>query len=380
MRRRNNSATSLKTLEQCELKYYLSYEDKIDGIEDDTKSLSFGKIVHLSLQEIYTIFTNSLKPGSRFSGEDYDRVYNTYFKAAAEEKLSDVVLLQEGWSIVKSRMDSFNYDEKVLSIENVFTLETPKGTKFTGAMDKVLEIDDSTILIVDYKTSQMALTQSEADSDIQVSMYDLAASILWPKKTIVVMLDYLRLTPVMTFRTAAQRKMFRDFLDHTDDYIVSLDETTVKPKLNQFCGWCKFKKTCPAFTRITSRFTEKELFLSGMSTDELIVEWKTISDVKKAAEAHSRSIKMFVENVVRESDSCSLDGTSEKLSRVQNASTRYNIEDIKDVIPTQDMFRVCTVNKSSLDKYLVDHPDIAEKVKDKAQVSYMSPFFKVQKK
>lgn len=380
MKERTHSASSLKTLELCEYKYLRTYEEKHSKIEDQENALPFGTTVHLALEKLYALHRTRQSSEYRFSKKDYDYIYEQFINKAAETKLMDVKLLDEGWSIIRGKMDSFDYSEKVLVTEFKFDLKTPAGTSFLGYIDKIIEIDENTVAVVDYKTSMMAETQEEADSDIQLSMYDLAVSMVMPKyKTIVLVLDYLRLQPVMSYRTKEQRRLFSDFLDSTNKYIKDKDKSKVVPSLNSLCGWCPFKSECPEFIKAITESPASIPAIDKLPTDELISKWKQYRGISKAVESATSVLKMKIEEMMKESDD-GIIGTSERLVSSQNTRLQYDIAGLRDIIPDSDLLKMCSISKNAVDKYVANHGDLSFKIRAAASVAYNSPYFKVVRK
>lgn len=379
---RHHSASSLKTLSQCEYKYKCAYVDKKPKIENsDEQFLPFGICVHHALEKLYLMHKERFNTEYRFTKEDYDYVYMEFMNKAAETKLNDIKLLEEGWGMLKSRMDGFDYSENVIAVEVGFKLSTEKGTDFLGYIDKAVEIDEDTLLILDYKTSRMAMTQNEADSDIQLSMYDLAASILWPKyKTIVLVLDYLRLKPVMSYRTPEQRKLFIDYLDSTNKYILGKAPEDVKPQLNSLCGWCAFKTMCPAFIKATTEMPESFELVMDVSVDELIEKWERLRNIYKASDGASRALKMHIEKLMRVNGGEDLLGSEHRIALSQNTRVSYDVGALKDFIPAEELLSLCNVSKTAVDKYMSNHSSkLSDAIKSAAQISYTSPSIRIYK-
>ena len=209
MRERPLSASSVKTYLQCLLKYYYHYEDKKPR-EGKSGPLAFGIAIHRALEYLHgAVSQTGESPGPKL----YDEVLKLFMQEATANGLDDASIYQEGRDMLISRLDGIDPQEKILGLELEFHLKTPAGTPYTGSIDKLIELDEETVVIVDYKTSRMALSQGEADTDIQMSMYDLAVSELFPQyKTIICAFDYLRLSEVVTHRTPEQRQVFVEFL------------------------------------------------------------------------------------------------------------------------------------------------------------------------
>jgi len=218
MKERPLSASSIKAFLQCTLQYYYRYEGKKPRPGSGTAA-AFGTALHIALEELYKLVRDSGKPPTK---KDYDDIINVFISAAIKEGVEGQNLYDEGISILTSRLDNINPNDKILGLEVDFNLKTPAGTPFAGYIDKLIELDDETIAVVDYKSSYISLTQEEADEDIQLSMYDLAVSTMYPQhRTIICALDYLRNGEVITHRTPEQRANFVKFLDNIYQVIIN---------------------------------------------------------------------------------------------------------------------------------------------------------------
>ena len=145
---------------------------------------------------------------------DKKKVIDKYEAVAVKEGIEDKLIHAEGKSLVKKRLDSFDLG-KILGLEIEFGFKggddviTREGVPLIGAIDKVVEIDDDTLLIVDYKTSRTAPTADQMKVDNQLSIYDLVASYKWPQyKRIILSLDLLRSEMLYTYRTPEEREEF----------------------------------------------------------------------------------------------------------------------------------------------------------------------------
>jgi len=84
-------------------------------------------------------------------------------------------------------------NRKILAIEKEFHIELDNGIPIYGFIDIVSELDEDTVEIIDWKFGKWQLPQDEAIYDIQLRMYAVAASILYPQyKNIICTLEYPR--------------------------------------------------------------------------------------------------------------------------------------------------------------------------------------------
>lgn len=374
MRKRPLSSSSINTYLQCLLKYYYRYEDKKPR-GGKTGPLAFGIAMHEALEYLHTVIGET---GEAPDAEVYDKVLGVFMSSATENGLSDMAVYQEGRDILLARLDAVNPKEKVLGLELRFELETAKGVPYLGSIDKLVELDKDTVAIIDYKTSKMALTQAEADVDIQLSMYDLAVSEMFPQySTIICAFDYLRLSEVVTHRTPEQRKLFVGFLDAIYTNICMTEEEDVKPNLNTFCPWCDAKGYCPRYKQV---LTDVDLVLpptGELSDEEFVGFWSDLMASKKIIDGHQRELKAEAFERMKSSDI--IRGSSQELYRIQSSRLNYDPKTVYKVAGPEAYVRMSSVGKITVDRFLRDNPEYAEEIKASASFSFMSPSFRVRK-
>lgn len=382
MKRKAVSATYMSSFTQCLQKFYFKYHtDKSPVMSGEARA--FGSAVHEALEEMYT----RLSAGTRLpTEEDYEAVYKSFLESALSNQLSDQSLYEEGRVMLKSRLDTYDPQEKIVGLELKFgwpnstpkiDVFTPGGTPLMGAIDKLCELDEDTIVITDYKTSRTALTDSEAAVDGQLSLYDLVISILYPQyKNRILVLDYLRLGPVITHRTNEQREWFSKKLDILYDQIDKLTEDDIKPRLNEFCGWCDFKNHCPAYYKVIN---DPDLLVKPLETykdTDFVEEWVRINHTRRMVENYKNELAMHASSLLRDTGNKEIIGEGKTLYKVQSSRVYYDSGTVLDVLPKKDAAKVLSVNKSAVDKYLVDHPEFSDAIAKTAKVSFASSFLK----
>ena len=376
MKTRPLSASSIKTYLQCLLKYKFNYVDKKPR-EMERDHLVFGTAVHEALEEMHK---KMMETGQEPDQELYNYVYKVFMDSATANGLQNFALYQDGKDILTRRLDSVSAGEKVLGTELGFELETENGTPFLGNIDKVVEVDENTVAIVDYKTSNTMLTQEEADFDIQLSMYDLAISRLYPQyKTILLVLDYVKLNEeVITHRTVQQRALFVDFIDSIFDGIKKVEVEQLVPRLNQFCGWCDFKQFCPEYVRLVS---DPDFILKrpdAMDDEEFIREWDHVQNVARIIEDRSRSLKSEAHHRVSTQHK-SVKAGGKELYKVQSSRVDYDVGVLFKVIPPEDLVQLVSANKKAVDRYVQNNPQMSDDVNKATKYSSNSAYFKVKK-
>lgn len=375
MRSRPLSASSMKTFLQCVLKYYYQYEDKKPR-KGRSVPLAFGSAVHKALEEMHTIVSEK---GEKPSEEDYDRVLKVFMQAAVDYGLSDTAAIAEGRNTIISRLDTVNPNDKIIGLELGFELETPAGTPFLGSIDKLVELDEETVAVIDYKTSRMALTQEEADNDIQLSMYDLAVSMMFPQyKTIVCALDYTRLTEVITHRTPEQRAQFVELVDTVYQTILRTEVEDVEPSINDYCGWCDFKNFCPSYSKLVTDPALVLPILDELDEEGLVDAYEEFNAARRVFNSRYGDFKNAIHGRLMENDVIA--GKESEIYKIQGGRKDYHSRKIFNIVGPEAYANMSSITKSSLEKYMRDNPEKAEEIERFSTYTYNSPQFKTRKK
>jgi putative RecB family exonuclease len=371
---RRLSATAIKDFLQCNLKFVFRYDPDIPSDKNDFAKV--GIAVHEALEQ----FTRRMLTKKSFpDASDYEFATTTFMNSATQEGLEDMSLYSEGRRIVTNYIDKYDPSEEILDVEHRFRVTTPEGVPIVGAIDKVVKLNDDTIAIIDYKTGRTTLTNWELQDDIQLSMYDLAASLIWPEyPNRLLFLDYVRLDKrISSYRTEEDRAVFREFLTSIWTQVSKLDGREVKGQLNKLCGWCDYKIHCPTYADFMKSDTIALAPLAEMGSKEFLEHWVSVSDKKAILEARQRELKMIASEKSMRGEDIS-DGSRE-LYNTQAARTTYDVEEIIDIVPQEDLFSVLAVNKAKLDRYVKEHPELRSSLDKVAKVNYNAPVFKVKK-
>ena len=134
----------------------------------------------------------------------------------------------------------------MLAVEKEFRLPVGPFTVL-GFIDRVDWVDDETIEIIDYKTNHQLFTREDTDTSLQLSLYQLAATRLWPwvKR---VQLTYWMLRHGVKQRTVRTPEQLQAALQ----YVQTLGEQTehcadYPARLNTNCCYCDHRHHCPEY-------------------------------------------------------------------------------------------------------------------------------------
>lgn len=365
------SATRMSTFLQCKWKYYTNYvlhKPKLPNI-----SFKLGIAVHSALKVAGDIW----KKKEKFTTYDFGKVKKTYIEVAAQEGIQDIGVYSDGLNMVLEKMRGFEVG-KIITVEDKFSVITNEGVPIIGAMDKVVELNKDTVLVVDYKTSKFFYTQAEMKGDIQMSIYDLVTNIKFPQyKRIILTLDYLRNTPVYTYRTNKERKSFSQYLVAIYNEMLNLEEKDVKPSLNDMCNWCDFRNECPAYIEASKNDKVLKKKLEDQQEDELVAEYLNIRGRKRALDNYEKRLKFYIMEKIK-NDEKDLVGENNLIYIRQNPSTLYDPKAVYNAVPLNDFLKMVTVSKRSFDEYVEDNPIDKSKIVETATKNYTNPFLAVR--
>lgn len=373
------SATRVSTFLECKQKYWFNYMDHLP--KTTNPAFRLGLAVHETLEFAGKIW----KKKEKFDPEDRKKIRDVYNEASVREGIDDLTLHKEGIELVNRRLDSFALGKKLVSLEWKFgmfgneDIMTRDGVLLIGAIDKVEEIDQDTLLIIDYKTSSTAPTGDQLKNDLQLSIYDLVASLKWPEyERVILCLDLLKHNPVYTYRTEEEREEFSDYLKTVHDSMCGLTKRDAKPSLNIFCPWCSFNNYCNAYRKAYEKTNYTFEAIEGYEDSDLVSEWQKMRNTKKIIEARERELAMLVIEKIRRTGS-NLVGKEEEIYIRQNSRKTYNSDVVHDLVPEKAFLKMVKLNNRAVEKYISNRPAIKDKVMDKTEINYTSPFLATKK-
>lgn len=373
------SATRIGTFLRCKQKYWFSYVDRLPKIANPAFKL--GIACHEALEFAATLW----KEGKKFTKGDIKKILDKYDGVAIREGVDNRTIHKEGSELVKKRINNFMIGKKLIGSEFKFgfgrenAVETDDGVPLIGAIDKIEELDKDTLLIVDYKTSKTAPTASQMKDDMQLSIYDLVASKVWPNyKRIILSLDFLKSEVLFTYRTDEERKEFSGYLKQVYNQMVSLKEAEVKSELNIFCPWCDFREYCSTYQNVCKKYKYDFFPAIKYTNDELMSEWSSVKSTKKILEKRERELGQIIIEKIKDSGENLVCKDGQMYIR-QSARTNYDAGPILEVVPANELYKVVNINKRGIERYMDSNPAVKARVLEAAVTNYTTPFLAIKK-
>ena len=156
------SASRLNTYISCPLQFYFKYVlglKERDDLLEAPEAKHIGTFIHELLEETFSLFLGKRPVIDRkFCNYFFKRMEEEFSRKVANRMRSDSILLK---GIIKARLNKFLEYEQSRAVANIICLEdNRKGSmdfkgrsvSFAYTVDRVDELDDGSIVVIDYKT------------------------------------------------------------------------------------------------------------------------------------------------------------------------------------------------------------------------------------
>jgi DNA helicase-2/ATP-dependent DNA helicase PcrA len=258
------SFSQLASYESCPYQYKLAHVIKIPT--RGNASLSFGQTMHSTMQKFYTRVQelNKVKQSSLFTPQkDVDMKKDTGVKYPSLENLIDLynqswiddwyqnseqkkIYYEQGKDILKNFYEkNFPNFDIPISLEGWFKVSID-GNILHGRIDRIDQLPDGTLEIIDYKTGRPKEKLESSDKD-QLLLYQIATEEL-PQfhhigKTSKLTFYYLNNGTKISF--LGTQKEIGKFKSKTALIIEKISSHSFEATPSQYvCGSCSFKEIC----------------------------------------------------------------------------------------------------------------------------------------
>jgi len=227
------SVSQIETFETCPMHYKLRYLIKIPT--ESSASLSFGVSIHNTMKEYFSTKGDILEIFKKNWIEDgfQNKKHKHEFYKKGEKYLTEYLEKNITKNIVPKHL------------EEKFTMQLDKTLKIGGTIDRIDELSDGTIEIIDYKTGANIPTQKEVDKDLQLSFYCIAVAKMLDKKVEDIKLSlyyFENQEKITTLRTEEQLEEVRQKIFEIRKKI---EESDFKCNNSFFCqGKCEYSMFC----------------------------------------------------------------------------------------------------------------------------------------
>ena len=246
------SASAIDSYETCPLQFKLEREWRLPG--EIPAAMQYGAAMHRVLRNYY----DALGVQRPYSDDDlFQQLRDDLSNAGIEDAYQHELYQQKGANQLRDFLSAARHAPaaQVLHTERAFEIRLG-GTTVAGRIDRIDQLNDGSVVIIDYKTGKPR-TQESADESLQLSIYVLAAREKWKYR--VDHLGFYNLeenAPVITRRTESQ-------LQETADKVQVVAEKIGQGIFHATPGWhctlCAYRNLCPATEKIIHEITSANI-------------------------------------------------------------------------------------------------------------------------
>jgi len=292
------SHSQLSAYEQCPLKYKFNY---IDRIKRDTKGIEafVGSMVHDTLQKCYDdarqAKVDTLDELLAYYQDQWQKNWNDSIIIVKREYSADDYRNRGADMIAKyyHRCAPFDSDITIATEMPVFLSLKDGRYKLRGFIDRLSRSGDI-YRIHDYKTSSYLPSQSDADSDRQLALYQIGIAQKWPHmKNVDLIWHYLAFDE--DIQSNRSQQSISTLIDDTTALIDKIEaEEEFAPCESTLCNWCEYQDLCPLrkhFVKVDELPPSQYLSETGVSLVNKYVDLKEKeSDIKQQVEEIKQAI------------------------------------------------------------------------------------------
>ena len=241
------SASSMKTYEQCPLKYYYNYIEKAPRKQWDHFDL--GNLCHKALEIFHQKY---IEEGTAKGSLSKLMSYSFTEARKSFKKLNDKIL-GEAKKLLSDylKIVSMSGMPLVRGVETSFKFHVNENILIRGYLDRVDVMKDGRFHIVDYKTTK----NTKYLEPFQLLIYGLWLKHTYPHvdnfKASYVLLRHKSKTKSYEFNSNDIKACEKKIIKFAEKINTSIENDIWVPIPTRLCDWCDFQSICP--TQISNK-------------------------------------------------------------------------------------------------------------------------------
>jgi len=354
------SYTQISLYQSCPLCYKLQY---IDGLKPRDKwYFSFGSTMHLCAQHFFKVRVPpppSLDELLQFYEQNW---LSEGYESAEEEakyKAYGREILSKFWEIHST-------DFRVpVAVEKMFYIDI-EGAKLRGYIDRVDKLDSGGLSIVDYKTNQELFTKDDLETNLQLTLYQLAVEQMWYLPVERLTLYHLRSnTPCSCgARDEAQLEEARHLVLEVAENIADERFPAIE---NQYCP-CDFAEHCPyyrqKYVEIVAEPRETGIW---REMTEAVEHYVSLQSQIRELQSQLEEIKQLIIDFCQAEGLNRVYGTGHAITYKMVEKTGFSEDEVRALLEPQGLWNlVLSFNQSRLEQLVIDEK-VAKDIKDELE-------------
>jgi putative RecB family exonuclease len=242
------SPTKISAYLTCPLLYKLIYVDKLGRYVYRPKSYhSFGSSLHRAISDFHTAGGAESETAENLVARLRERWVALGYASSEEEGKhlkAAAAMLEDYYSAHEDQ------EETTLLIERQLRCDMGDFI-LMGRIDRLVELPDGTINVIDYKSGRECVTQDDVRNDLAMSIYQLLASKNYPGKAISATIYCLRTNVKATVSLSSTELLeLEDELRGIAADLLRIDsDSVIEPVHKEVCTFCDFLPRCKRLAR-----------------------------------------------------------------------------------------------------------------------------------
>jgi DNA helicase-2/ATP-dependent DNA helicase PcrA len=216
--------------------------EKLWSIQGEAKATwTFGRVIHSTIRRAVA----ELKKGRKLPFEEVARVYETEWSAIGyEDHYQEEEYKKDGLEQLKTFYETLCAElPEILEQEKTFALDLENDVIVKGRIDQINSLGRRDVEIVDYKTGK-AKKDYEANKDLQLSIYAIAAKEIFELNPVRLVFHYLQDNKRQSTTRSAKQLIEAQKIVQEVAAEIRTGEFAAKPGFQ--CRSCAFRPICPA--------------------------------------------------------------------------------------------------------------------------------------
>jgi len=244
------SYSRLSTFETCPLRFKFNYIDKIKREEQGVEAF-MGTQFHRIMEKLYEDLkfkTYKLEELLKMYDMNWDREFTKSIIIVRKDRIAEDYKNAGKKCIEDYYKRYYPFDQgRVVGIERAVSVDLNNDGKYKirGFIDRLVQADDGTYEIHDYKTSGHLPEQEKFDKDRQLALYQIGISDMWNDVSEVKLVWHYVIFDKEMVSTRTQEQL-DDLRKSTIELIDKIENTKeFLPQESTLCKWCSYQDMCP---------------------------------------------------------------------------------------------------------------------------------------
>jgi len=233
------SSSSVTNYRACPQQYLF---ERVWSIEGEAKATwTFGRVIHATIRRAVA----ELKKGRKLPFAEVQRIYETEWSAIGyEDDYQEEEYKKDGLEQLKTFYATLCETlPEVLEQEKTFELDLENNVIVKGRIDQINSLGRKDVEVVDYKTGK-AKKDSEANRDLQLSIYAIAAREIFELNPLRLVFHYLQDNKRQSTTRSAKQLLEAQKVIQEVAAEIRAGEFRAKPAFQ--CRSCAYRPICPA--------------------------------------------------------------------------------------------------------------------------------------